>query len=64
MLNPLKWNAAIRLLVAALVGAVLGIAVRYSVQLEWFNVFGALIGAVVAGGVFYCYRAFSNNNLS
>ena len=33
MLNPLKWNAAVRLLVAALVGAVLGIAAGYSVQL-------------------------------
>jgi hypothetical protein len=32
-ITPLKWKTAVRLIVAALVGAVLGIAVGYSVQL-------------------------------
>ena len=54
MLNPLKWNAAVRLLVAALVGAVLGIAAGYSVQL----LLSAVVGAVVVGGAVYYYRAF------
>jgi hypothetical protein len=58
MLDPLKWKAAARLLVAALVGAVLGIAACYLVQLEWFNLLWALVGAVVVAGAFYCYRAF------
>ena len=58
MLNPLKWNAAVRLLVAALVGAVLGIAVGYSVQLGWsIMIIWALIGAAVVGGAVYGYRA-------
>ena len=55
--SALKWNAAVRLLVAALVGAVLGIAAGYSVQLLLW----AVVGAVVVGGAVYYYRAFRLN---
>ena len=57
MLNPLR--SAVRLLVAALVGAVLGIAAGYSVQLGWFiMIIWALVGAGVVGGAVYGYRIF------
>ena len=47
------------LIVAALVGAVLGIAAGYSVQLGWFiMIIWALVGAGVVGGAVYGYRIF------
>ena len=61
MINPLKWKYEDRvgLLVAAIVGAVLGIATGYSLEHGWFNILiWALIGAVVVSGAVYCYRAF------
>ena len=49
----------IELLIAALVGAVLGIVTGYSLGHGWFNIFiWALIGAVVVSGAVYCYRVF------
>jgi hypothetical protein len=53
MFNPLKWNAAVRLLVAALVGAVLGIV---TAKCGWFLITWALVSAGVVGGG---YRIFS-----
>ena len=44
MLNPLKWNAAVRLLLAALVGAVLG---SVTAKCGWF---WALVSAGIIGG--------------
>ena len=49
MLNPLKWNAAVRLLVAALVGAVLGIV---TAKCGWF--WGLVSAGIIGGG----YRFF------
>ena len=45
------------LLIAAAIGAFLGIATDYAN--EWFKILiWALIGAVVVSGAVYCYRAF------
>jgi uncharacterized membrane protein len=58
-ITPLKWKPAVRLIVAALVGAVLGIAAGYSVQLGWFiMIIWALLGAGVVGGAVSGYRIF------
>jgi hypothetical protein len=58
-ITPFKWKPAVRLIVAALVGAVLGIAAGYSVQLGWFiMIIWALVGAGVVGGAVYGYRIF------
>ena len=59
MLNPLKWKYEDRerLLFAAGFGALIGLATDYFPGDLWFNILCALIGAVVVGGTFYCYRA-------
>jgi hypothetical protein len=58
MLNPLKWKHVdqARLLFAAAFGALLGFTTGTGEL--WFNILGALIGAVLVGGWFYYYRAF------
>jgi uncharacterized membrane protein YeaQ/YmgE (transglycosylase-associated protein family) len=58
MLNPLKWNYEdrARRLFATALGALLGLTNGYSHG--WFSIVWALVGAVVVGGIFYCYRAF------
>jgi hypothetical protein len=58
MLNPLKWKHEdqARLLFAAAFGALLGLT-NGSGDV-WFKLLWALVGAVVVGGAFYCYRAF------
>jgi len=49
----------LELLIAALVSALLGIVTGYVVGKPSFGtLIWALIGAVVVGGAFYCYRAF------
>ena len=60
MLNPLKWKYEDRvgLITATAFGATLGLASGYSPGQGWFNALWALVGAVVVGGAFYCYRAF------
>jgi hypothetical protein len=57
MLDPRKWEYVdrLRLLIAAAFGALLGFTNGYSHG--WFNILWALVGAVVVGGAFYCYRA-------
>ena len=59
MLDPRKWEYIdrARLLITAAFGAMLGFTNGYSHG--WFNLVVALIGAVVIGGAFYCYRVFS-----
>ena len=55
MINPDR----VELLIAALVGAVLGIVTGYLLEHGWFNILiWALIGAVVVSGAVYCYRVF------
>jgi hypothetical protein len=58
MFNPRKWKYVdrVRLLFATAFGALLGFTNGYSHG--WFNLLWALVGAVVVGGLFYCYRAF------
>ena len=58
MLDPRKWEYLdrLRLLIAVVFGALLGFTNGYSHG--WFNLLLALVGAVVVGGAFYCYRAF------
>ena len=58
MLDPRKWEYVdrLRLLIAIAFGAALGFTNGYSHG--WFNLLWALIGAVIVGGAFYCYRAF------
>jgi len=58
MLDPRDWKHEdrLRLLFAAAFGALLGFTNGYSHG--WFSLLVALIGAVVVGGAFYCYRAF------
>jgi hypothetical protein len=58
MLDPRDWKYEdrLRLLFAAAFGALLGFTNGYSHG--WFSLLVALIGAVVVGGAFYCYRAF------
>jgi lipoprotein signal peptidase len=58
MLNPRKskYVDRLRLLIAVVFGAALGFTNGYSHG--WFNALWALVGAVVVGGAFYCYRAF------
>jgi CDP-diglyceride synthetase len=60
MLNPLKWKYEdqVGLITATAFGATFGLASSYSPGQGWFNALWALIGAVVVGGAFYCYRAF------
>ena len=49
----------LELLIAALVSALLGIVTDYVAGKPSFGtLIWALIGAVVVGGAFYCYRAF------
>jgi hypothetical protein len=49
----------IELLVAAAIGAVLGIVTGYALGHEWLGILiWALIGAVVVSGAVYCYRFF------
>ena len=57
MLNPLKWERVdqARLLFAAALGGLLGFTT--GAGNVWFNILGALVGAVLAGGWFYYYRA-------
>jgi len=59
MLNPRKWKYEdrLRLLFAAAFGAVLGFTTDYFPGDVELNTLWALVGAVVAGGAFYCYRA-------
>ena len=59
-LNPLKWKYEdqVGLITATAFGATFGLASGYSPGQGLFNVLWALIGAVVVGGAFYCYRAF------
>jgi CHASE2 domain-containing sensor protein len=58
MLDPRDWKYEDRwrLLLAAAFGALLGFTNGYSHGP--FNLLVALVGAVVVGGAFYCYRAF------
>jgi hypothetical protein len=58
MLDPRKWEYAdrVRLLIAAVFGALLGFTNGYSSG--WFNLFWALAGAVAVSGAFYCFRVF------
>jgi len=58
MLNPRKWEYVdrLRLLIVAAFGVALGFTNGYSHG--WFSMLVALVGAVVVGGAFYCYRAF------
>jgi len=58
MLDPRDWKYEdpLRPLFAAAFGALLGFTNGYSHG--WFSLLVALIGAVVVGGAFYCYRAF------
>ena len=58
MLDPRDWKYEdrLRLLFAAAFGALFGFTNGYSHG--WFSLLVALIGAVVVGGAFYCYRAF------
>jgi hypothetical protein len=58
MLDPRDWKYEdrLRLVFAAAFGALLGFTNGYSHG--WFSLLVALIGAVVVGGAFYCYRAF------
>ena len=58
MLNPRKGKNEdqLRLLIATAFGTALGFTNGYSHG--WFNLLLALVGAVVVGGAFYCYRAF------
>jgi hypothetical protein len=58
MLNPLKWKQIdqARLFIAAALGALVGFTNGSGDA--WFNLLWALVGAVVVGGTFYCYRAF------
>ena len=60
MPDPRKWKYEdqLRLLFAAAFGAVLGFTTDYFPEDLWFNMLCALIGAVLVGGAFYCYRAF------
>jgi F0F1-type ATP synthase assembly protein I len=58
MLN-LTYEDRRELLIAAVIGAVLGIVTGYVAGKPLFGILiWALIGAVVVGGAFYCYRAF------
>ena len=59
MLNPLKWERVdqVRLLFAVAFGALLGFTAGFRDDLS-FNILCALIGAVLIGRTFYCYRAF------
>jgi hypothetical protein len=55
MINPDR----VELLIAALVGAVLGIVTGVLLEHGWVNILiWALIGAVVVSAAVYCYRAF------
>ena len=55
MINPDR----VGLLIAALVGAALGIVTGYLLEHGWFNILiWALIGAVIVSGAAYCFRAF------
>jgi hypothetical protein len=58
MFNPRKWEYVdrVRLLFATAFGVLLGFTNGYSHG--WFSILWALVGAVVIGGFFYCYRAF------
>ena len=57
MLNPLKWERVdqARLLFAAALGGLLGFTT--GAGNVWFNILGALVGAVLVGGWLYYYRA-------
>jgi hypothetical protein len=57
-LNPLKWEFVdrARLFFAIVFGAMVGFFNGYSHG--WFNYLYALVGAVLVGGMFYCFRAF------
>jgi len=48
----------VKLLIAAVIGALLGITTGYLLGHGWVHTFiWALIGAVVVSGTVYCYRA-------
>jgi hypothetical protein len=57
MLDPRKWKQIdqARLLIAAAFGALVGFTTGSGDM--WFNILGALIGAVLVGGWLYYYRA-------
>ena len=49
----------VELLIAAVVGAALGIVIGYLDRTDWFAMaISALIGSVVVSGLVYCLRAF------
>jgi hypothetical protein len=48
----------LRLLISAVLGALLGFTNGYFPGDLKLNTLGAVVGAVVVGGAFYCYRAF------
>jgi uncharacterized membrane protein YeaQ/YmgE (transglycosylase-associated protein family) len=53
----------VELLIAAVIGALLGIITGYLLGHGWaLTVIWALIGAVVVNGMVYCYRGFSVTN--
>lgn len=55
MINPDR----VELLIAALIGAVLGIVTGVLLEHGWVNILiWALVGAVVVSAAVYCYRAF------
>jgi uncharacterized membrane protein len=60
MLDPRKWEYLdrLRLLISAALGALLGFTNGYFPGDLKSNTLGAVVGAVVVGGAFYCYRAF------
>ena len=59
MLNPFRWKFEdrVRLILAAGFGALVCLATDYFPGDLWFNILCALIGAVLIGRTFYCYRA-------
>jgi hypothetical protein len=57
MINSLNWRSAVRLLVAALVGAVLGIV---TAELGWFLITWALVSTAVIGCGYWIFTAIGS----
>ena len=58
MIKPLGEDQ-VELIVAAVLGALFGILIGYSLENGWIGIIiWALIGAVVVSGALYCLRAF------